>query len=305
MHFRSSLRVGAFLVLAMFGSLTARAYDAVIVFGDSYCDAGNVSYAAAQYGVVYPPPPYYFNPAAPSKGGGGRFSNGPIWLDHLAGAWGLPLAASLAGGTDYAFGGALMLTPTTLQGLPIPSVEEQVAAYLASTGGKADPNALYIIEGGGNDILSATDLSANLGAELGAATVGIVKTLEAAGAKSFLVPDFIDVGLLPAAAAGGPTFIKFASDTSAAVNQILRTSLEAEALKHPSDQFYQISVFQTFLAVAHSKTHFGFTDVVDPCLGASSICADPDHTLFWDDFHPTEFGQAFFATLVEGRIPNH
>jgi len=32
------------------------------------------------------------------------------------------------------------------------------------------------------------------------------------------------------------------------------------------------------------------------------VCADPDHTLFWDTYHPTEFGHAFFAVTVEAVL---
>ena len=53
-------------------------------------------------------------------------------------------------------------------------------------------------------------------------------------------------------------------------------------------------------------THFGFTDVKDPCLNQLLVpCADPDHTLWWDEQHPTEFGHAFFAILTEARVTNH
>ncbi len=68
-------------------------YDNLIVFGDSYCDVGNIF---ALTGGAEPAAPYY----------NGRFSNGPIWLDHVAGFLGVPLKASALGGTDYAFGGA-------------------------------------------------------------------------------------------------------------------------------------------------------------------------------------------------------
>jgi phospholipase/lecithinase/hemolysin len=29
------------------------------------------------------------------------------------------------------------------------------------------------------------------------------------------------------------------------------------------------------------------------------LCADPDHTFFWDTHHPTEFGHVFFAVTLE------
>src|SRR5271156_6180365 len=88
-------------------------YDALYVFGDSYCDVGNLYLAT---GGAEAAPPYY----------DGRFSNGPIWLDHVAGFLGVPLQASLLGGTDYAFGGAWVTEPQSIPGGgTIPSVPEQ------------------------------------------------------------------------------------------------------------------------------------------------------------------------------------
>ena len=63
---------------------TTPTYDALYVFGDSYCDVGNLF---ALTGGAEPAAPYY----------NGRFSNGPIWLDHVAGFLGVPLKASALG----------------------------------------------------------------------------------------------------------------------------------------------------------------------------------------------------------------
>ncbi len=78
----------------------------------------------------------------------------------------------------------------------------------------------------------------------------------------------------------------------------------------PGIEIYRLHVFRTFQAVANSETHFGFTDVTDPCvvldgLTLLSECADPVHNLWWDAEHPTTFGHAFFAVLVEGKLSNH
>src|SRR5580704_16660773 len=134
----------ALLAVASPGALAATAsYDALYVFGDSYCDVGNI-FAAT--GGAQPAAPYY----------NGRFSNGPIWLDHVAGFLGVPLKPYLQGGTDFAFGGAWVTADQPIPGGSIPSVPDQVKLYLSKHDGKADPHALYVIEGGGNDILDTT-----------------------------------------------------------------------------------------------------------------------------------------------------
>jgi outer membrane lipase/esterase len=301
MLFRPFLRLAAVLILIGFGSTAALAYDKIVVFGDSYNDVGNIYLATTQLGFPYPPAPYYYQ---------GRFSNGPIWLDHIASDLGIPLAPSLAGGTDYAVGGAELLKHTTIDGYTIPSIEEQLAVYLAANNYKADPNALYVIEGGGNDILDATEFnSGKLGCAIATALYDMERALRNAGAKHFLIPDLLDVGQIPAAAAGGDAFIKFASNTTIVVNQELAGKLAAES-HLPGIEIVTVPVFKTFLAVANASTHFGFTNVTTPCLVTNGLeviseCADPDHTLWFDAEHPSEFGHAFFAVLVEGALANH
>ena len=67
------------VAFADLGGATPPPYNAIYVFGDSYCDVGNV-YTATKGAI--PAAPYY----------NGRFSNGPIWIDHVASASGLPMA---------------------------------------------------------------------------------------------------------------------------------------------------------------------------------------------------------------------
>jgi phospholipase/lecithinase/hemolysin len=189
------------------GTLTALAatpaYDNLYVFGDSYCDVGNL-FAAT--GGTYPPPPYYH----------GRFSDGPIWLDHVAGFLHVPLSPQLLGGTDYAFGGAWATAPQPLGTGVIPSVPEQVGLYLQQHGGKADPNALYIIEGGGNDIVDTTTGSPQtLGYQIALNLVASEQMLRRAGARHFVIPNLFNVGLLPVAASK----VAFASAASTAANK--------------------------------------------------------------------------------------
>jgi phospholipase/lecithinase/hemolysin len=72
----------------------------IVVFGDSLSDAGNVPLWAVDHSVapdlLYPSPSYYM----------GRGSNGPVWIEVVAGAYGYSVAPSLAGGTKFAFAGA-------------------------------------------------------------------------------------------------------------------------------------------------------------------------------------------------------
>lgn len=276
------------VLLAALASQVAQAktpvYDNLYVFGDSYCDVGNI-YAAT--GGAEPPAPYY----------NGRFSNGPIWVDHVAGFLGVPFQPSLLGGTDYAFGGAWVTAPQAIPGGTIPSVPQQVALYLSQHGGKADPNALYIIEGGGNDILGATGGSAQaLGYQIAAGIAESELLLRRAGARHFVIPDLFNVGLLPAAAPNAA----FASAASNATNEWVDKLLDLEQ-QLEGIHILRMDVFDLINAVESDPTHFGFVDVTDPCL-TTAVCADPDHTFFWDTHHPTVFGHSFFAVTLENAI---
>jgi phospholipase/lecithinase/hemolysin len=258
-------------------------YDALYVFGDSYCDVGNLFVAT---GGAEPAAPYYDM----------RFSNGPIWVDHVAGFLHVPFTAWLLGGTDYAFGGAWVTQPKSVTG--VPSVTQQVDSYLSQSGGKADPNALYILEGGGNDILNTTGSSGaadELGYQIASGIVDSEAALRRAGAKHIVIPDLFNVGLLPAAA--GNT--QFALAASIATNKWLDILLEPE--EFPDVHVLRMNVFSLLGAVVTDPTHFGFTDITDPCL-TTTVCSDPDHTFFWDVHHPTEFGHAFFAVTLENVL---
>lgn len=277
-----SITATVLAVASLHAMATTPRYDALIVFGDSYCDVGNLFLAT---GGAEPAAPYY----------NGRFSNGPIWLDHVAGFLNLPLQPSLLKGTDYAFGGAWVTEPASVTG--VPSVPEQVELYLSQHNGKADPNALYILEGGGNDILdTTTGTPEELGLHIAEGLARSELLLREAGAKHFVVPDLFNVGLLPAAAGN----VSFAATASTVTDKSLDQLLAFEQLLE-GIHIVRMNVFSLLNAVVTDPTHFGFTDVTDPCL-TTTVCADPDHTFFWDTHHPTEFGHAFFAVTLENVL---
>ncbi len=292
MTFNSTLRLGAALLCLLYASLPAAAagptFSAIYVFGDSYCDVGNIY--TLSHGLVPASPPYYK----------GHFSNGPVWIEHVANAMGLPMLPATQGGTNYAFGGALVTAAVPTPAGPIPSVTQQVELYLAQHGGKADPKALYVLEGGGNDILNATGVSpVALGTKIAQEIAQEEYFLRLAGATKFLIPNLFDVGMLPAAAANK----SFATKASKAFNSNLNTFLAIDQ-ELQNVTIYRLDIFRLFSAITADPTHFGFTNITTPCLNSSTyqVCADPDHTLFWDAEHPTVFGHSFFAVTVEAVL---
>lgn len=145
MSFVKSALVSAALV-ATPTVVAAVPYSNLVVFGDSLVDAGNVSIITG--GAVPNPAQGYFM---------GRFTNGPDFTDFLnQQIEGSFTTASLAGGDNYAFGGARIVDNSTFAagGDAIPDLDFQVAAYLAATGGSADAEALHTINMAGNDIFA-------------------------------------------------------------------------------------------------------------------------------------------------------
>ena len=268
-------------------SATTPTFSAIYVFGDSYCDVGNVYLLT---GGARPPVPPYFN---------GRFSDGPLWVDHIASARNLPMIPALAGGNDYAFAGAHASGPVPAGGGTLPGVPQQVGLYLQAHGGKADPNALYILEGGGNDIVDAAGVGSpqQLGFQiaLGIATAELL--LRQAGARNFLIPDLLDVGILPIA----QPFAAFAHQATVAANKSLNDLLFVEQLLQ-GVRIHRLHVYSLFQSIVADSTHFGFTNITTPCFNGVTVCADPDHNLFWDVYHPTVFGHAIFASITEQAL---
>ena len=174
-----------FVLAALSASLVAMTPASatnLYVLGDSLVDAGNVSVATG--GAIPNPAQGYFQ---------GRFTNGLNYVDYLNQRFsGGNTVPSLIGGRNFAFGGARAIG-SAHGGFPVPGLPQQLGSYFATTGGAADPNGIYVINFGGNDLfgIGSGDIGAltpmqavNL---LIGNTAGAVQALSAAGAGKILV----------------------------------------------------------------------------------------------------------------------
>ncbi len=275
---------------------TGTAFDKIVVFGDSLSDVGNIYTATSAYGVPTPATPYY----------DGRYSNGQLWVEHIAGVYGIALKPALKAGTDWAYAGAettvdVVVSPGAGLTFTIPSLQTQAKEYLAQVHNKADAKALYVIWGGGNDVEN-TKSPSTLPALFAQDTVKIVTLLKSAGAKNFLIPSVPNVGVTPRAIAAkaGPAATKL----SAALNTALDKALASSSLTS-GIHLYRINPFQAIDEIIGSKTHFNLTNVTAECIAGAGapVCTDVDHHLFWDDFHPTAFVHADLAIQAEAVLP--
>ncbi|MEW9855681.1 SGNH/GDSL hydrolase family protein [Novosphingobium sp. M1R2S20] len=162
-------------------------YTSLTVFGDSLVDAGNLYIAN---GGTRPDPSlgYFQN----------RFTNGYDYTDLLSlDLFGVPTTPSLMGGGNFAFGGARIVDT----GDVIPDLEAQISAFQSSSRG-IDPDGLYIVNFGANDVFGAKgvfgaegaigpypDISSYLYAAADQYVSG-VQTLNNLGARNILMTDF-------------------------------------------------------------------------------------------------------------------
>jgi phospholipase/lecithinase/hemolysin len=272
---------------ALFVSLAssqAFAYSALYVFGDSLSDTGNVYNSL---GGAYPPPPYF----------NGRFSNGPVWVETFAANLGLTANAATGGGTNWAFGGAVTGPALTSS---FPTLTQQVNNYyLPAAGGSADPNALYVVWGGGNDVRDGdiTNSVANISA--------IISTLTAAGAQNFVIPNLPDIGLTPEAIAAGPAAVFGATYLSTLFNSQLAATLPGLEASLGVNIF-EVDVYGFLNNVIANPGSFGITNTNTSCFDGASVCATPDSYVFWDGIHPTAAAAAYlgdFATAAVVPVP--
>jgi outer membrane lipase/esterase len=123
-------------------------FDRVVVFGDSLVDAGNVHVLSDGQ-----------RPEVDKGYVAGRFTNGYVFSDHISmGIEGRVTAPSRAGGNNFAYGGARVLTNAD----PIPDAAAQIAEYQSTLRGHPGAKTLFILTFGSNDLgASAQEVGKN------------------------------------------------------------------------------------------------------------------------------------------------
>lgn len=283
---------------AALSASAAGSFSGMVVFGDSLSDSGNNAALLSQL----PGGPYVVDVAGdhdfsryPSTFG--TYSNGPVWTQYLAESLGLALVPSVLGGNNYAFGGAL--TATDRPDLP-PSLRSQLNSYLGAAGTVVDPNALYIVAGGGNDIREAVETGADAAAmnalvlQYATDMASLVYDLRQAGAQHVLVLNNPDFGLTPMARAFNA--VVPATQLSMGMNMAL-----AAALAGSGAQIFDTFSFMTGVVQAGAAS--GFVNLTNACAAVVNAC-DLDTALFWDGIHPTTLAhQKLAAAVLATAVP--
>jgi phospholipase/lecithinase/hemolysin len=275
-------------------------FSTIYSFGDSLSDAGNVSLATL--GNL---------PVGNGIYSGGRFTNGNVWVQDLAQNLGLAAPKpSLAGGTDYAYGGA-ETGPTAVHAVNPTDLPSQVGQFVASVPNPS-PTALYTVWAGSNDVLdiaNSTETPAQQQAAVQQAVnneVGSIDGLIAHGAKDLVVMSVPDLGVTPyeqarpaSDAASSGLAQTYNSELGAALQQIMTSG--AASIDY-------VNTYAMLGAAVDSPATYGFTNVSQPVWNGNLTSSSSgtlaatgeaqNGYLFFDDLHPTAAGHAWLAAGV-------
>ncbi|MCQ4300422.1 autotransporter domain-containing protein [Pseudomonas songnenensis] len=292
---QSALKPLAAVILLTCAAGTATAnsgpFSQFVVFGDSLSDAGTFpDMLSPTFDALR-----FTNRIGPTYGPGEAYAE--VGTQQLASLLGLqsnpatPLVRPDTGGTNYAVGG--YRTDEILNS--ITSSSDPGAGprpgYLARYT-RADANALYYLNGGGNDIFQGRDMVAaarDLAAGVGA--------LQAAGARYIIVSDLPDVGTTPLGAFSGQTAaFNLLSDQ---FNAELASRLQAQGGNYVlvnnrlllSEVRADLAAFGFAPNVAQTAVCFDSSSstpcLPDPTYGLGGIAPDPSRLMFNDGVHPT------------------
>ena len=316
---------------AMTGLLPASAWalqlDNLFVFGDSLSDGGNSGLRTQQYTgnplAVFPPFPYY----------NGQYSNGPVTAQYLWDSYnpGNPggFIPSLAGGTNYAIGGATTGTvnfnavnpnvPPLLQ--PAFSgygaaweLQQFLASPYVSTFNPS--TSLFLVWLFPNDVFYTSQTGLSTGTVPGspggpdlvsngiANIVTTIQTLAAIGAQHFLVMNMPDLGLVPEFL--GTSEAPSLSGLTTLFNTNLAAQLSALDQLLPGE-IIQFDVNAAFEAILADPAKYGFSNTTEACVDnlLTGVCnsGNWDSWMFWDGVHPTTATDQILASELRASIP--
>lgn len=254
----------------------ANGFTELVVFGDSHSDTGNW----APDGTWGLHPAYLV----------GRFSNGPVWVEHFATQLGLsPPTPSGNGGLNFAWGGARTGYGYDEDfGVSYPRIESQVEEYLADhLPGEEQLLSIFI---GHNDFgfFAQDDIS------IPASSIAdSISMLVAAGGKNFLVPTLHPLGDLPAYR-GGTREAELNSLTNE-FNSLLDVQLN-QLQSSLGVSIYRPDLHALIQDAVQDPTSYGLTNVSDRAFSRRTTVPNPGEYMYWDSDH---FTTSFYKTIAE------
>lgn len=234
-------------------------------------------------------------------------------------------------GIDYAAGGSTTNGPGN-DLTYAPSLVQQVSNYLASAPQQLDPNNIYFIWAGANDLLILlnsgfpTELQLLVAANLAAINIANeVAALSARGAKRVVVLSLPNIGYTPligAYSAQFPTLPGMMKTISFTFNSFLNQQLGGVVKQYGTKILYfdvydlldnviaatqagqpYVEAGQSFMFTNYTTEACGFISPGNPVSAIN--CAYPsDGHIFADDLHPTDMAHQLLSLAVEQSILN-
>lgn len=274
----------------------------LVAFGDSLSDLGNTTATVPDSLSGYNS--YYYDQ--------GRWSNGPLWVEHLNDSLGFtPLQRNSGSGpvgTDFAYGGSTSGTGSTF--FLLPNLQFQVGKYAAllSGGPSSLPDVsttLFTVWSGGNDIIYHIDSGYSLTPQQIATNISTaVTSLYNQGGRYFLVPNLPPLGEKPNYLFNRSKHEQ-ADEFVSTYNPLLEQTLAGLRSTLAGATIISLDIYTLVFDAIDHPGNYGLTNVTDPAFTANSsapnggtVVANPDEYLFWDETHPTSTSHEFIGLFA-------
>lgn len=301
---RAGIAAAAALTLSAFAPTTASAqFSSIYFFGDSYTDTGNGQALALGASLPNPTPSPYFS---------GRFSNGQAWSEFFATKLGLGASAGpawIGGGNNYAVGGATTGVAGYL-GSPTGMISQAARFGTDLHPGFVPSTSLFVLWGGGNDIINAVSLLTPQARALAVTTavgniVGLANSLRTnLGVTNFLIPLLPNVGATPTYGID-PIGAAIASDLTNQFNTQLGAFIsQIDAVPGVNAWSLNLNNLLTNIGIdaATGGTRYGITNTTIPCFTLPNPAVTCDASLFVDGLHGTTRVQKLIADAAYNRV---
>ncbi len=268
----------------------------ILVFGDSLSDMGN-----AKDSINTPDVPPYWN---------GRFSNGPVWIEHFSDAMGINTTRGTGTqvGDNRAFGGS-----QTGQGYSyfiLPNVGAQINSYLTNVQSNIASDELVVLWAGGNDFLYGSanpeTISANMASH--------ITTLSEAGATRFIVPNLPPLETTPEIQSRSANEQAQIAADVIEYNQRLATAV-ADLVSSLNIEVQLLDTHVLFNQVVGNADHLGIINTIDPacsstgsllplpiCNSGDPVVSNVEQYLYFDKAHPTATMHAAIGNFADSLV---
>lgn len=282
-------------------------FSKLVVFGDSLSDSGNLA-------IVDLPFPYFNN----------RISDGPIAVDFIAASICSNAHSSRhflgsPAGFNYAVAGG------NIVGSDREDLAQQVEVHLNRVNNLTDPDALYVVFAGGNDLRDIRSISS--GSIASQRISEAVNQLEAqiqrlvnAGARAFFVPNVPNIGRIPETLQRVSTDPSVATRAESYVLQYNAALAQAMAKYQLREDlaFSTFDLYRSFESVLDNFSSLGFRNREEGCFNPEnfpfSLSNPPieleciifgfESRVFFDNIHPSSRTNQLLGAAMVSALPS-